>query len=522
MNIVYLILHYLAGNDTIECVDSIMKATEKSEHNTHIIVVDNGSTNDSFQRIQNAYSNNTKVTLIHSEKNLGFAKGNNLGYIYAKKNLHADFIVQLNNDTILDQTDFNEVLVKKYNEKKYYVLGPDIVAADGYHQNPGCKQSWSIWDLLYFRLKKRIQILLSILGVKKYSEKTAKYSGYTEETLLGDVDNTILHGACLIFSPLYLKRFNGLCDKTFLYWEEDILKLNADYYGFLMLYSSDLHLFHKEDAATNIVPGSSAKKIRRKLKFLIDSSKVYSNLKVRMFLKKRFVAYVERFAGQAKSNGYKIDLDIPISYMVSLIASRVLMLIRGKFNLFFTDHGKKIFLGKQVVLKCKRKLHIGERASIQDGVYIDALSVQGVYLGDGSSLGKNTVVRCSGNLHRIGVGFFLGKNSSLADNCFVGATGGVFIGDDVIGGQNIRFHSSNHIFDSMEVLIRQQGVSAKGINVGNNCWIGAGVVFCDGSSVGDGCVVAANSVVTKKFPENSVIAGVPAKIVKLRHDCKNR
>lgn len=520
MNVVYLILHYLAGDDTIECIDSILNATANSEHNTHIVVVDNGSTNNSYSKIQEKFKTNDSVTLLHSDKNLGFARGNNIGFNYAKNNLHADFIVQLNNDTILEQCDFNEALVKKFDEKKYFVLGPDIESADGYHQNPGHKQSWSFRELFCFRLKKRVQIVLSLFGFKQFGEKAAKYSGHIEKTLVGDVENTILHGACLIFSPLYIRRFDGLCEKTFLYWEEDILKLSADYYGFLMLYSSDLHILHKEDAATNMVSGSSAKKTRKKLSFLIASSKIYSNLKIHMLLKKKIISAVEQIAGNAKTDKYKIDLDTPISYILGLSFERAIMLIRGKIRFFGGNHGKKLFIGKKVTLKCKSKLHIGKSVSIQDNVYIDALSLQGVHLNNGCSLGKNSVIRCSGNMQQLGVGFFLGMNSSLADNCFIGATGGVFIGNDVIGGQNIRFHSSNHKFNSTDILIRKQGVSAKGIRIGNNCWLGAGAVFCDGSSIGNGCVVAANSVVTKKFPDNCIVAGVPAKIIKYRNASK--
>nr|WP_302140912.1 DapH/DapD/GlmU-related protein [uncultured Schaedlerella sp.] len=54
------------------------------------------------------------------------------------------------------------------------------------------------------------------------------------------------------------------------------------------------------------------------------------------------------------------------------------------------------------------------------------------------------------------------------------------------------------------------------MNVGNNCWIGASVVFCDGVTVGSGCVIGANAVVTKSFPDNSVIAGNSAKEVRMR------
>ncbi|WGX75703.1 acyltransferase [Paraclostridium bifermentans] len=81
-------------------------------------------------------------------------------------------------------------------------------------------------------------------------------------------------------------------------------------------------------------------------------------------------------------------------------------------------------------------------------------------------------------------------------------------------GQNIRFHSENHNYSDINMPIRAQGVTNKGIKIGNDCWIGAGAVFLDGAELGDGCVVASNSVVNKRIDNNSIIAGMPAKIIK--------
>lgn len=518
MKIAYIILHYMAGKDTIECAESVMNATKSSEYETLVIIVDNGSTNNSYSEIKKRFENNNKVVVLHSEENLGFARGNNLGFRYAKEQYQTDFIVQINNDTIINQKNFNEVLVRKYKEKQYAVLGPDIVTADGYHQNPGNKQSWKLKELFFFRLKKRVRIILNYLHMDSIALKAIESVKeiYRKEILQGDVENTILHGACFIFSPQFIERFDGMCDETFLYWEEDILKLQADFYGFLMLYSSELNIFHKEDIATNMVEGTINEKVRRKYKRLIASSKVYSKLKKKMIVKKKLVSSAERVAGTAKSDGggYSIDIDMPISYLLGAMLQRSLMLLRGIVRSFgMKKHGRVLFIGKYVTLRCKSKMQIGTGVSIQSNVYLDALSDYGIKLGNGCSIGCGSIIRCSGNFKELGIGFTMGNNSSLADNCFVGGTGGVWIGNDVIGGQNIRFHASNHIFTDTTELIRKQGIIAKGIRIGNNCWIGAGAVFCDGITIGDGCVIGANTVITRDFPANSIIAGVPAKLI---------
>ena len=77
-------------------------------------------------------------------------------------------------------------------------------------------------------------------------------------------------------------------------------------------------------------------------------------------------------------------------------------------------------------------------------------------------------------------------------------------------------HSENHNYSDLELPIRLQGVNHKGIKIGNNVWIGAKSTILDGSVIGNGTVVAAGAVVRGQFPDNVVLAGVPAKIIKYR------
>lgn len=137
-------------------------------------------------------------------------------------------------------------------------------------------------------------------------------------------------------------------------------------------------------------------------------------------------------------------------------------------------------------------------------------------MSDGVSIGKRCIIRASGSLMAVGKGLVIGAYSSMGNDCFIGAAGGVVIGEHVAMGQNVRFHSENHNYANPDIPIHEQGVTNKGIVIGNDCWVGAGVVFLDGVHVGDGCVIGANSVVTKDIPSMTVAAGAPARVMAVR------
>ena len=278
MKIVYVILHYMAEKETIECTKSILDVSSQSCHDVTVIIVDNGSPNNSIIGIENAFENEEDVVILKAGENLGFAKGNNIGFQYAKHNLHADFIVQINNDTIIQQIDFNDKIVQIYQDYNYAVLGPDIITLDGCHQNPGKDVVWSTDKLIRFRLKKKIQYYMTYFPFLDRFLKINQ-SAYSKEKTDEMVFDTTLHGACYIFSRDYISRFEGMYDKTFLYMEEDILRLRSIYLKYKMMYSPEIEILHKEDVATNMSSSNSIKKKRNVYRNLLNSSKVYMKLK---------------------------------------------------------------------------------------------------------------------------------------------------------------------------------------------------------------------------------------------------
>jgi acetyltransferase-like isoleucine patch superfamily enzyme len=215
-----------------------------------------------------------------------------------------------------------------------------------------------------------------------------------------------------------------------------------------------------------------------------------------------------------RGDSFNIDNKIPIMYLINFSATFVLAYFRGIVNFGYIN--KRIFVGKATTLLCKKKfIFKGSVVKIEKNCHIDALSSDGIVFGHNVSIQKNVSIECTGSINDMGAGLELGDNVGIGSNSFLGCAGGISIGEDTIVGNFVSFHSENHNFDSLNVPIRLQGITRKGIVVGKNCWIGAKVTILDGTVIGDGCVIAAGAVLTgRTYEKGTVIAGVPGKVLK--------
>ncbi len=210
---------------------------------------------------------------------------------------------------------------------------------------------------------------------------------------------------------------------------------------------------------------------------------------------------------------YAVDPRISSWVLTSFLMLRLKMLFKGM--LLFR---KRVFIGSRVKFTAMYNLEIQKGSTIESDVIMDCSAEKKVYLGYNSKIGRGSTITITSHFSALGKGFYLGDNSAIGEFSHIGSAGGVEIGNDVIMGSYVSFHSENHNYSNSSLPIRLQGVNHQGIKIGNNVWIGAKATFLDGSVVGNNSIVAAGAVVRGIFPDNVIIGGVPAKIIKKIYD----
>ena len=108
----------------------------------------------------------------------------------------------------------------------------------------------------------------------------------------------------------------------------------------------------------------------------------------------------------------------------------------------------------------------------------------------------------------------IGDNVGIGVNCFL--CGKVRMGDNVMIGPNVSIPGANHNFDLLNIPMVEQGNTIIGTTIEDNVWVGANCTILDGVTIGSGSIIAAGSVVTKNVADNSIMAGVPARLIKTR------
>ncbi len=177
-----------------------------------------------------------------------------------------------------------------------------------------------------------------------------------------------------------------------------------------------------------------------------------------------------------------------------------------------------ISVGKRVSLTGpKRQLQFGARCKIENGVCLQGISQSPMTFGDDVTICEGALIRPSGHWGgHLGAGLQIGNCSSIGAYSYIGCAGPITIGNNVLMGPRVTMIAENHNFDNSAQPMNTQGVSNRGIHIGNDVWIGACVSILDGVTVGDHSILAAGAVVTKDVLPYEIVAGVPARRIKSR------
>jgi acetyltransferase-like isoleucine patch superfamily enzyme len=174
----------------------------------------------------------------------------------------------------------------------------------------------------------------------------------------------------------------------------------------------------------------------------------------------------------------------------ALLASRYL------WRRFLTRAGWRWRTDGPLFLGSDLELQVGRRGRVDFGRF--------VWIGHGTKL------RCHEGVIEIGAKTVMGQE------CTISAYKRVRIGEQCVIADRAMFIDFDHGVVEVERPIRLQGIYTRDVEVGSNVWIGYGACILRGVSVGDNSIVGTNSVVTKDVPANAVVAGVPARIVRMR------
>jgi GT2 family glycosyltransferase len=297
----FVVLHYLTFDMTKKCLETLLNLY--SEFNIHIVCVDNCSMNDSFFKLESNFKDNKKIDFIRNNKNLGFAQGNNIGYLYLKANYSCDYIIIINNDVLFEDKNSLIKIDEIYNKEKFSVLGPDIYnPKTNVHQNPSynynikrlygrtitdikarnneLKQNYSHFFCFYITdkfLKFRHKYFHWVRKI--FPKKNVPPADMKLDSIDNQMENVVLHGACYIFSKEFInKRKFAFNPNTFLYFEEDILHYECQLENLKMIYTPEIKVQHLEDVSTDLAFKKQYKKDKMITKELINSTNVYISI----------------------------------------------------------------------------------------------------------------------------------------------------------------------------------------------------------------------------------------------------
>jgi len=219
------------------------------------------------------------------------------------------------------------------------------------------------------------------------------------------------------------------------------------------------------------------------------------------------------FLGRQASGLGRYILEQTLFFLVGWIPTILGLGIRGLLYRGILYMEGWAAIEKGVRLRFANYIRLGHSVYLDENVYLHACP-------GGIDVGNNSIVMHGSVLHvynfrNLPHSFIrIGRDCLIGEYNVIRGQGGVQIGDRVYTSPFTQIIAVNHVFADASRPFVEQGITAEGIIIDNDVWVGSGVIITDGVHIGEGAVVAAGAVVTKDVPSHTVVAGVPAKFVK--------
>lgn len=199
--------------------------------------------------------------------------------------------------------------------------------------------------------------------------------------------------------------------------------------------------------------------------------------------------------------------DISVFDRAIILKQAGMKFIRGLLcRLFLKETHGLFFVGRNVQITHCRHIRCGKSVKIEDYAEIHGLCSEGIVLGNYVTISRGTMIRPSSYYGGdLGAGLVIGDHSSIGPYGYVGCSGKIVIGKNVMFGPKCSLFAENHVFKDLNVDIKSQGVLQKGIVVEDDCWIGSNVVILDGVTIGKGSVIGAGTLISKDVPAGSIV-----------------
>jgi acetyltransferase-like isoleucine patch superfamily enzyme len=219
--------------------------------------------------------------------------------------------------------------------------------------------------------------------------------------------------------------------------------------------------------------------------------------------------YINRQA----SSSFRYFYEQTILFLLGWIPTVLGIGLRGLFYRLILKMDGLAAVENNVRLRFANYIQLGHGVYLDQGTYLHACP-QGISIGSGTIVMHGAILHVYNFRNLPHSGIKIGRDSLIGEYCVIRGQGGVQIGDRVYTSPFTQIIAVNHVFDDPDRPFVEQGITAEGIVIEDDVWLGAGAIVTDGVRIGKGAVVAAGAVVTGNVPPHTVVGGVPAKPIK--------